>query len=126
MKYLIAVGMLALATGAAHAQAKDVTGVWSITGDVEGVPVIETCTLVQKDSVVTGSCDTNTGKYDIAGGGIKDDGISFSHGGKYEGSDLTIVFTAKVTADAMTGTMDVTPFGVSGSFTAKKGAPAAK
>ena len=73
-----------------------------------------------------GSCTTDSGKYDTTG---KMDGstASFSHGGKYNGSDFIITYTGKLGSDGLiTGTMDVDPFSVSGSFTAKKGAPAAQ
>lgn len=103
----------------------DVTGTWTISGDVQGVEVPETCTLTQKDVALTGSCDTNTGKYDTKG---KVDGktVTFSHGGKYDGNDLTLTYTGKLADDgSVSGTIDVDPFNVSGSFTAKKGAAAA-
>ncbi len=103
----------------------DLSGSWTIAGDVQGVAVDETCTVVQTDVALTGSCDTSSGKYDLKG---KIDGktATFSHGGKYQGSDFTITFTGKVGTDGgMTGTLDVDPFNVTGSFSAKKGAAAA-
>lgn len=120
--YALAGAMPALAATAPRAVAPDVdvSGTWSISGEVQGVGVEETCTVVQQDTVLTGSCDTSTGKYDLKG---KLDGrtATFSHGGKYQGSDLTITFTGKVATDGtMTGTMDVDPFNATGSFSAKK------
>ena len=100
----------------------DLTGTWSLTGDVAGTQVNETCTLMQKDTALSGSCDTSTGKYNTTG---KIDGktATFKHGGNYQGTDLTITYTGKLNADgSMTGTMDVDPFNVTGSFSAKKGA----
>ncbi len=122
----LAAAMPALAATAPRAAAPDVdlSGTWSISGDVQGVGVEETCTVVQQDAALSGSCDTSTGKYDLRG---KLDGrtATFSHGGKYQGSDLTITFTGKVGADGtMTGTMDVDPFNATGSFSAKKGTAA--
>lgn len=123
-----AVAMPALAASAPKAAAADVdlSGTWTISGDVQGVGVEETCTVVQQDVALTGSCDTSTGKYDLKG---KLDGrtATFSHGGKYQGSDLVITFTGKVAQDgSMTGTMDVDPFNATGSFSAKKSTAAAK
>ncbi len=103
----------------------DVSGPWNISGDVQGVGVEESCTVVQQDVALSGSCNTSTGKYDLKG---KLDGrtTTFSHGGKYQGSDLTITFTGKVAEDGtMTGTIDVDPFNATGSFSAKKGNGAA-
>ncbi len=103
----------------------DVTGNWTLSGEVSGVTVNETCTLAQKATVLTGSCKTDTGNYDTTG---KLDGktATFKHGGTYQGTDLTITYTGKLNADgSMSGTMDVDPFNVTGSFNAKKGAAAA-
>ncbi|MGI4756415.1 MAG: hypothetical protein ACRYGF_06145 [Janthinobacterium lividum] len=127
MKHVIALALFAALPAAALAPADvDLSGTWTVAGDVQGVAVEETCTLVQQDVVLTGSCDTSSGKYDVKG---KIDGktATFSHGGKYQGSDFVMTFTGKIGADgAMTGTMDVDPFNVTGSFSAKKGAAPAK
>ena len=127
MKYWIAIGLLLAGPAVAAAPGDvDLNGTWAISGEVSGVAVVETCNLTQKDTALTGSCDTSTGKYDTTG---KVDGktVTFKHGGKYEGTDLTITYTGKVGTDGtVTGTMDVDPFNVTGSFSAKKGAAAAQ
>ncbi len=126
MKWMIAlVCAAALPAVAAAPPDVDVTGNWALTGEVSGVQVVETCTLVQKDVALSGSCTTSTGKYDTTG---KIDGrtATFKHGGNYQGTDLIITYTGKLGSDgAMTGTMDVDPFNVTGSFSAKKSADAA-
>lgn len=102
----------------------DVTGAWTFTGEIQGISVIENCNFAQADTALTGSCVTDSGKYDTIG---KVDGktVTFHHAGKYNGDDFTITYTGKIGTDgAMTGTMDVDPFSVTGSFTAKKGAAA--
>ncbi len=122
-KYAIALALFAaLPAVAAAPPDTDISGTWTLDGDVSGVGVTETCTVVQQDVVLSGSCNTNTGKYDLKG---KLDGktATFSHGGEYQGSALTLTYTGKLAADSgtMTGTIDVDPFNVTGSFTAKKG-----
>lgn len=120
MKAIAFALLLAAPAVAAMPPDTDISGTWSISGDVQGTGVEETCTIAQQDVVLTGSCDTSTGKYDLKG---KLDGktATFTHAGKYQGSDLTITFTGKLAADGtMTGTMDVDPFNVTGSFSAKK------
>ena len=125
MRQWIALAFLvAVPAVAAAPRDVDITGSWSISGDVQGVEVVETCNLVQKDVVLSGSCDTSSGKYDLAG---KIDGKTavFHHGGKYNGTDFVMTLTGKLGTDgAMTGTLDVDPFGASGSFTGKKAAAA--
>ncbi len=103
----------------------DVAGNWALTGEVQGIAVLETCTFTIADTALTGSCTTESGKYDTKG---KVDGttVTFHHGGKYNGDDFVITYTGKLGTDgAMTGTMDVDPFSVTGSFTGKKGVAAA-
>jgi hypothetical protein len=102
----------------------DASGVWTITGDVQGNPVNETCTFAQKDLVLTGSCSSDMGKYDTTGtvDGTK---VVFKHGGTYQGTDLTLTFTGTVAADGgLSGVIDVDPFQVSGDFKALKTATA--
>ena len=121
MKTMIALMCLMAAPAVASAPGDvDLTGSWTLNGEVAGTSVVEHCTLAQKDTALTGSCTTDTGKYDTTG---KTDGktATFKHGGNYQGTDLIITFTGKVAADGtMSGTMDVDPFNVTGSFTAKK------
>lgn len=120
--FALAVAMPALAAAPNTAAPDlDLSGTWSLSGDVQGVGVEETCIVVQQEIALTGSCDTSSGKYDLKG---KLDGktATFTHGGKYQGSDLMITYTGKVAADGtMTGTIDVDPFNVTGSFSARKG-----
>lgn len=125
MKYWIALAFLAAVPAVAAAPDTTVSGTWTISGDVQGTAVEESCTIVQQDLLLTGSCDTQSGKYDLKG---KVDGktVSYSHGGKYEGSDFVITYTGKLADDGtIGGTMDVDPFNVTGNFTAKKGAAVA-
>ena len=102
----------------------NVAGVWDIGGDVSGVEVVEHCTFVQAaDATLSGSCDVQGAKWPTTGI-VKGMEVSFQHNGKYNGDDYTITYHGKLDKGAMTGTMDVDPFGVSGSFTATKGAAA--
>jgi hypothetical protein len=125
MKSLALIACLIALPAIAAAPAADVSGTWTISGEVSGVGVDETCTFTQAtDAKLTGSCDTASGKQDIKGS-VADQTATFSHGGTYEGQAFVITFTGKINGDGgMTGTMDVDPFGVSGGFSARKGAPA--
>jgi len=122
---LLAASLIALPAVASAPAAADVSGPWTISGEVSGVGVNETCTFAQaEDAKLTGSCDTASGKQDIKGS-VADQTATFSHGGTYEGQAFVMTFTGKINGDGgMTGTMDVDPFNVSGSFSAKKGTPA--
>lgn len=125
-KFVIAAALLATPAFAQTAPA-DVAGTWNISGDVSGVAVVEACTFaVAADGALTGSCDVQGTKWPTTGS-VKADTVTFTHSGKYNGDDYTIVYHGKLDKGALTGGMDVDPFGVSGSFSATKGAaPAAK
>lgn len=108
-----------------------ISGAWRITGDVMGNPVNEACTFKQADSTLTGTCrntDAAGAKtYDVTGS-VKSGRVTFTHGGEYQGSALTITYAGTLASapKALTGTIDVQPFGVTGTFSAApaSGAPA--
>ncbi len=123
---LVAMAPAARAQAAPAEAPADFSGTWNLAADVQGIGVEETCTFTQTaDAKVAGSCDTSTGKYDVAGL-VTGKTLTFHHGGKYDGSDLVMTYSGKAGTDGLvTGTLDVDPFGVSGSFTLKKGDAAA-
>lgn len=127
-KFVLAAALLAVPAVAQTAPAPaDVAGLWNITGDVSGVAVVEACTFAVADTgAITGSCDVQGTKWPTTGT-VKGNEVSFTHSGKYNGDDYTIMYKGKLDKGALSGTMDVDPFSVSGSFNATKGtAPAAK
>ncbi|WP_052200983.1 hypothetical protein [Terriglobus sp. TAA 43] len=120
-KVLIAAFAVAAPLLAQTAAPANVAGVWDIGGEVAGVQVVEHCTFVQADDdSLTGSCDVQGAKWPTKGN-VKGGDVTFQHAGKYNGDDYTIVYHGKLDKGALTGTMDVDPFGVTGSFTAAKG-----
>jgi hypothetical protein len=109
---LLSAGLLAPQT--------DVTGDWSIIGDVQGVPVNESCTLVQTDGKLAGSCGLMGKKYDTTGT-VEDKKVIFKHGGEYQGDALTLTYTGVIGDDgSFSGSIYVDPLAVDGSFAAKK------
>ena len=133
MKHAFGLGLglavlMAVPAVAAAPAAVDVTGTWTVAGEVQGVAVNETCTLAQAaDGKITGTCDVaGMAKYDTTGT-VKDQTVVFVHGGTYEGNALTMTYTGKLGSDgALTGTVDVDPYSVTGSFSAKKADAATK
>ena len=106
---------------AATAMAEDskVAGTWKIDGDVQGHPVVETCTLSGPDSKLTGSC-VGAKTYDAT---ATFDGttLTLKHAAEYQGDPLTLTFAGKLKDDGtLTGTIDVAPQGYDGTFTAKR------
>jgi hypothetical protein len=100
-------------------QADSLSGTWQIKGDVMGNPIDQSCTLTQTGATLGGSCVGNTGeKLDLTGE-VKDGKAVFRFKSDYQGTPLTIVYTAtSASAKQLKGTVEVQPMGVSGTFTA--------
>ena len=109
--------------------ADSVAGAWQITGDVMGNPLKELCTLKQTGTALTGKCtrtDDNS-TLDVTGE-VKDGKVTFKHGGDYQGAALTMVYTGTLPAPGaasreIKGTVEVQPFGATGTFTAAPAPP---
>ena len=111
---------LALLSALHAAPAADsLTGSWKVTGDVQGNPIDEVCTITQTGATLAGSCIGNAGeKLDLTGE-VKDGKVTFTHGGTYDGQALTITFTSTAsTAKELKGSVFVLPFNVTGTFSA--------
>lgn len=106
------------------APADSLNGTWQLKGDVAGNPLNEICTIHQAGTALTGTCQIQDRAPFPLEGEVKDGKITFKHGGDYEGTALTMIYTGTLAANQITGTIDVQPFSVSGSFTGTP-APAA-
>jgi len=107
--------------------ADSVSGKWHVKGDVVGNPLDLTCELAQSGDKLTGVCSSmQPGGADVPiTGEVKGDSVTFSHGGDYQGTALTIIYSAKHTANKLDGTINVKPFDAAGTFTAEPVAAAA-
>ena len=118
MKFVLP--LLLLSTAALFAQ-PTVPGSWTITGDVQGYPINETCTFTQDKDKITGSCKDSEGKAYDTTVTINDKKVIFAHGGEYEGQALTLTFTGTYNDKGeLAGDIDVQPLNYDGTFTAKK------
>jgi hypothetical protein len=98
-----------------------VPGSWTITGDVQGYPINETCVFTQDKDKITGSCKDSEGKAYDTTVIINDKKVIFAHGGEYEGQALTLTFTGTYNDKGeLAGDIDVQPLNYDGTFTAKK------
>ena len=111
---------LALLTALHTAPAADsVAGTWQIKGDVAGNPLNTICTVAQTADSLSGSCDVGNGQPFPLSGVVKDGKVTIQHGGDYQGQELTIVYSGTLTsAKKIEGTVEVQPFGATGTFTA--------
>jgi len=96
------------------------TGTWTISGDIQGYPLNETCDLIVQDKSLTGSCKGPGEAHDVTGT-IDGGKVTFKHGGEYNGAPLTLTYTGTVSDQGVvSGIVDVDPMSASGTFTAKK------
>ena len=99
--------------------ADSLSGTWQVTGDVMGNPLDQSCTLKQAGATLSGSCVGRTGEALELTGEVRDGKVVFRYKSDYQGTALTIVYTAtSVTAKQLKGTVDVQPMGITGTFSA--------
>ncbi|MEO6527511.1 MAG: hypothetical protein ABIP93_12855 [Gemmatimonadaceae bacterium] len=117
---LIAIALLSALH--APASADSINGKWKVTGDVAGNPVNTTCDLRQSGTTITGVCigaAADSPPQPITGE-VKGDSVTFQHGGDYQGTALTIIYSGKLeTPKQLKGTITVKPFDAGGTFTAE-------
>ena len=103
--------VLALGTAAAA----DASGVWRITGDVQGNAVNPTCTFKQEEKKLSGECKGETGDATRITGDVDGDKVTWT----WIVQGYTLVFSGSFDTDAgMKGTFEVE--NAAGTFTAKK------
>jgi hypothetical protein len=102
------------------APADSISGKWQFKGDVVGNPLNMVCEIAQSASKITGVCSGDQGAPpQPITGEVKGDSVTFSHGGDYQGTALTIVYAGKYSANKLEGTINVKPFDAAGTFTAE-------
>lgn len=96
------------------------TGKWKIHSSIAGNDSDNECTLTRTDNDISGTCTTAEGKDAKATGKVDGQKVTWSFDSEYNGTPLTIKYTATLGADStkITGTVSVDPFGVEGDFTA--------
>jgi hypothetical protein len=123
MRKIIAPSLLMLASASVFAgsafAAPALNGQWKIHNSIAGNESDQVCSFTLTDTTLTGSCKTEQGDAKVTGS-LKDNKLSWQYNSEYNGSPLTLNYTATLgtTADTFSGTVEVDPFGVSGDFTA--------
>ncbi len=97
------------------AAATDVSGKWTLNGDVMGNPIPMSCSFKQDAAAkVSGKCSANGEEVEVAAGKIDGQAITFSV--TLSGYELT--YNGSVEADSMKG--DIAVAGVTGTFSGKR------
>ncbi|MDE1177213.1 MAG: hypothetical protein PW789_11515 [Edaphobacter sp.] len=110
-----------LASAATLLAQSTVPGSWTVTGDVQGYPINESCSFAQDKDKIAGTCKNGEGKTFDTTVTVAEKKVIFVHGGEYQGEALTLTFTGFMNDKGeLGGDIDVQPLNVSGTFTAKK------
>jgi hypothetical protein len=98
------------------------TGSWKVDGNVQGVPVILTCGIVETDKDLSGSCTGDDGSTHTIKGTVKDKVVTWAFDSAYQGQAITVTMSGTIDATGMkmTGSIAVDPLQADGLFTATK------
>jgi len=100
----------------ANVAAADLSGKWTIDGDVQGNPVNMTCDVTQAaDASIAGKCLLNGSEQTELEGTAKDASFKFS----FTVQGYTLTYTGTLTGDTISGDIEVA--GATGKFSGKRG-----
>ena len=112
---------LLLASAATLLAQPVIPGAWTITGDVQGYPINESCNFTQDKEKISGVCKNGEGRSYDTTVTVAEKKVIFVHGGEYQGDALTLTFTGTWNDKGeLNGDIDVKPLNAAGTFTAKK------
>jgi hypothetical protein len=96
------------------------TGKWKIHSNIAGNESGCECTLTQTDDAISGTCTSAEMNEVQATGKVDGTKVNWSYDSVYDGSPITVKYTAKLNVidGKFTGTVYVDPYGVDGDFTA--------
>ena len=112
---LIGLVLMTLSLLPAGTTAADLSGNWTIDGDVQGNPVGLSCVIKQaEDAKIAGTCQVNDMEATEIGGAAKDAGFKFA----FTVMGYTLTYSGTVEGDSMNGDIEVA--GATGTFTGKR------
>jgi hypothetical protein len=112
-----------LAWAALPLAAADVSGGWSLKGEIAGNNLDVKCVLKQESEKISGTCKTNEMAEAKTSGEVKEKTVTIQYDVEYEGQTYTLVYTGTMdTETSVKGTVEAG--GASGDFTGTKDEPA--
>lgn len=109
-----------LAATALAADDASLTGRWQVLRSAAGNESQLDCLFTQKDSELSGTCESDRGKLQFTG---KVDGrtVTWTHKSESPGGPVTVVYKGTVESPAkITGTVVAVEFSIEGEFTATR------
>jgi hypothetical protein len=113
--------LLAFVSFVAPAFAANITGQWSVDGNLNGTPISFDCTFQQADKKLTGSCKAY--QFSVtATGSVEEDTVQFSYIYNFAGEPYKCTYTGKLNGTSeVRGTIVVSGIeGSKGDFVARK------
>ena len=98
-------------SAAVPALAADISGQWTATFDTQEGEQHYVYTFKVDGEKLTGTAKSDNGTSEIQNGTVKGDDVSFVENLNYQGQQLTITYTGKVSGDEIHFTRDVGGFG---------------
>ncbi|MEO6568575.1 MAG: hypothetical protein ABIO94_07405 [Opitutaceae bacterium] len=121
MKKLIATVLSLICAAVVFASDSSLSGSWKVESDVSGSTSASILTLAQDAQKLTGSIKMPDGQVLTVTGTVDGNKVKWSFVKKWEGNSLTITYTGTVDeAGTITGSTEVQPMGIEGTFVAKK------
>lgn len=120
--FMLAFSVTAAGQGAPAPSPASVAGVWKVTGDVQGVGIDQVCTFAQDGKKLTGSCKSAGEEKPLdINGEVDDKKVTWMFKTTYNGEAIDVTFKGMLDDPTQfKGDIDVQPFGVGGTFSAKK------
>jgi hypothetical protein len=118
--------LLFVATSALAATAPNLTGQWTVHNSIAGNESDQECKFIQTETKLTGSCKGPEKEVQITGS-VNGNKVIWNYDSDYNGTPITLIYTATLDdSGKIAGTVEVSPFAVSGDFTAVPSKVAAK
>jgi hypothetical protein len=117
---LLVSAVLLFAISTSAADAPTIAGQWTLHQRIAGNESDQDCTFTLADGKIAGTCKVNdqTTKLTGTADGKK---LTWKYDVEYNGSTLTLTYVGTLDdADKVSGTVDVAPYGVTGSFTGQR------
>jgi hypothetical protein len=108
-----------IASAALPLAAADISGGWSLKGEIAGNNLDVKCVLKQESEKLAGTCRTNEMPEAKTTGEVKDKTVTIQYDVDYQGQTYTLVYTGTMDTDtSLKGTVEAG--GASGDFTGTK------
>jgi hypothetical protein len=118
MKKLLVFSALLISSTAFAAGTPNLTGQWTVHNSIAGNESDQDCKFVQTDNKLTGSCKDPEKEVQVTGS-IEKNKVTWTYQSEYNGTPLTLTYTGTLDdSSKITGSVEVSPFGITGDFTA--------